>query len=745
MRKIRKIIILVLMTTFFLSTMVGAYAWFTLQPSTEALDLNARSTELISSSARVQLGSQTLDYNSSYYNQTEYAIQLTKSQITSNLNGSTFPLEINVLITALKTVNVRFKLVEVWTVNNVVQNKPNVFTWNYAQTNRIDNSGYYVHDQVLTKGLTPFDVGFITNASVNTSVLSGLSNNAVLKLSLVVSAVQANRSSNWNLAASNHVIKQFDVPSNISGQSLNVIFNGVSNPQYTRGVYVEFKSSTNNFSYIWHTRSALSNRLTLPAGTYDVRINLVNHLNFTVSRNGNTIEIQITYGPIPSWGLEDVLYAPSMVPTWQPNVTYKSGDMVYYDDLSGNGVNAGYYKARQASTGAEPDASPWAWQTISVYYSDTRAYLAGEIIYYNNKFYRAKANVWAGNPPPLAWAWELLGLEHETGKVYTPGDVAYTLSNDIKSWYVSYGSFTAHSEIIEQHYNLKYMSINYSEHNKGKYQLGEYVYHEGYYYKVTVAENWSVPALGAYGYQRLGIEYINIAYPVQSIVSYNNQYYIAVNAVSTGNTPGSSANWRLINHRGNYMSTTTYNRYDSIIYNGKRYFWNNPTATINTNPETTSGWWSLEENWDFKNTYVQDSIVSYNNDLYILRTGTSQNQIPGVSGAWQPLSLKWSSTAMYYRLGSKVSIVEHEGKYYIWYGNHDTTNTSEPGTGRNGWNELTDVWVSTNRYLQGDFVIYDGSFWELLLPTNPTDQTNVPGIDFTVWKEHPIEWNPNRN
>src|SRR5690554_7016146 len=107
MRKIKKIIILFLMTTVFLSTIVGVYAWFTLQPSTEALDLNARSTELISSSARVQLGSQPLDYNSSYYNQTEYAIQFTKSQITSNLSGSTFPLEINVLITALKTVNVR--------------------------------------------------------------------------------------------------------------------------------------------------------------------------------------------------------------------------------------------------------------------------------------------------------------------------------------------------------------------------------------------------------------------------------------------------------------------------------------------------------------------------------------------------------------------------------------------------------------------------------------------------------------
>src|SRR5690554_1203309 len=591
MKNIKKIILLILAFSVALSTIVGVYAWFTLQPATEALDLNVRSTELFSSSARVSLGTENLDFNHPLYNQTEYAVQMTKSEIQSNTSGSILPVVVNVLITPFKTINVRFKLVEVWTVNNIVITRPNVLTWNYAVANRIDDAGYYLHDQVLTKNITPSDIDFIDNATVNTSVLNDLPSGAVLKLSLVVSATQANRSDNWNLTTSNHVVKQFNVESQISNQQLNVIFDGVSNPQYTRGVYVEFKSTSNNYSFIWHTRTALSNRLTLPAGTYDVRINLVNHLDFTVTRNGNVIEITVSYGNINSWGFEDVLYAPSMIPVWQPNVTYSTDDMVYYDDASGDGENAGYYRARSGSTGAVPDTTAWAWQVISVYFSDTRVYLEGEIIYYNGKFYRAKSNVWAGNPPPLAWAWELLGHEHETGKVYSPNDIAFTEANDVKTWYVVYGSFTAHSGVIEDHYAMKYMSIDYNEHNQGKYGLGEYVRHQGYFYRVTVANNWSTPSVGAYGYLRVGLEFVSKAYPVNAVVLHNGQYYIAVNAISSGQTPGSISNWRLINHRGDYAGSTTYNRYDSIIYNGKRYFWNMASSTTGTNPETTAGWW----------------------------------------------------------------------------------------------------------------------------------------------------------
>jgi hypothetical protein len=96
-------------------------------------------------------------------------------------------------------------------------------------------------------------------------------------------------------------------------------------------------------------------------------------------------------------------------------------------------------------------------------------------------------------------------------------------------------------------------------------------------------------------------------------------------------------------------------------------------------------------------------------------------------------------------VGSNVNIVEHSGKSYAWHGATATANTGEPGTSRHEWNEMIDVWISSNRYLQGAFVIYDGSFWELIVAENPTDQRNVPGIDFTVWREHPILFDSNRN
>jgi len=749
MKNIKKIILLFLALTISLSTVVGVYAWFTLRPTSEALDLNARSTELVTSSSRFTLGSTSIDFNHPLYNKTEYAVELTRAQIISNLSDSTFPMDINVIITALKNVNVRFKIVEVWTVSNVVQNRPNVFTWNYALSNRVDNAGYYMHPDTLLKSTTPHSIDFVDNATVNTTVLNSLSTSAVLRLSIVVSAVQSNRASNWNLTTSNHVVKTLNLPSNITNHQLNVVFNGVSNPQYTRGVYVEFTSGSNNFSYIWHTRSTLASRLAMPAGTYNVRINLVNHLDFTVVRSGSgnnsVITVTISYGTIPSWGFEDVLYAPSMVPNWQPNVSYSTGDVVFYDDAKDEGVNAGYYRARQGSTNAIPDEAAWAWEVISILYSDTRVYQAGEIIYYNNRFWRAKQQVWAGNQPPLSWAWELLGNEFELGNVFVSGDVTFVVNNDVKTWYVSFGSFTAFDATVQTHYALKLMGIDYNPHNHGKYAAGEYLRHNGYFWRTVSGGNWSAPALGNSAYTRLGVEYSNRTYPVNTVVLHNGQYYIALNAISTGQTPGVHANWRLINHRGNYNASTTYNRYDSVIFNGKRYFWNLAGTTTNTNPETITGWWSLDETWDFKNTYVQDSVVSYNGDLFVLRTGTSTNQTPGVTGAWQPLSLKWSPTGLYNRSGSNVSIVEHNGKTYVWYGAHASTNTGEPGTARNGWNEMTDVWVSSNRYLQGDFVIYDGSFWELIVAENPTDQRNVPGIDFTVWREHPILFDPNRN
>lgn len=745
MKNIRKIVLVCIAFIGSISTVIGVYAWFTLQPATEALDLNVRSTELLSSSARINIGGENINFNHSYYNKDELAIIMTKSQIQSNLSGSTLPITVNILVTPYKSIKVRFKITEIWTVNNIVQNRPSVFTWQYQNPTNVDNSGYYYPDQVLAKGTSSTDLSFITSAQVNTSVLNDLSNNATVKLSILVSAVQSNRANNWNMQDSNHIVKTFNLPSNVSSQQLNVIFDGVSNSQYQRGIYVEFTNGSNRYAYLWHNRTALSNRLTLPAGTYNVRINLVNHLDFIVTRSGNTIVITITYGDINSWGFEDILYAPAMIPIWSYGVTYNQGDIVYFDDAADGGENAGYYIARARQSNNLPDQYAWAWTYIQTEYSNTRVYEEGEIIYYNGKFFRAKQTVWAGNPPPLSWAWEQLGREYLVGNEYDAGDVFYIDDGEQRLWFIAYGTFTVHNTNFQTHYKAKFMSIDYSVLNNGKYKIGEYVRHNGEFYRVKTNEPYATPSIGNYAYDYIGLQYVSKTYDPNSIVFHNSQYYLALTSTSsTPPTSGSDSNWQLINHRGTYGLNTTYNRYDSVIYNGARYFWNGTGTTTGTNPETTNGWWTLETSWHHKNTYVRDAVVYHNGEHYVLRSGTSTNQEPGVTGAWQPLSMNWSPTAMYYNNGSMVSAVYYNDRYFVWQGAHNTTFTPEPGAGRNGWHEMSETWVSNNVYKLGDYVIYDGSFWELVTNTYPTDQRSVPGIDFTVWKEHPISWDPNR-
>src|SRR5690606_26204564 len=147
--------------------------------------------------------------------------------------------------------------------------------------------------------------------------------------------------------------------------------------------------------------------------------------------------------------------------------------------------------------------------------------------------------VWAGNQPPLAWAWELLGNEFELGNVFSAGDVTFVLDNDVKTWYVAYGStFTAHASTIQQHYTLKLMSIDYNPHNHGKYATGEYLRHDGYFWRTVNGQNWSAQSTSNSAYTRLGIEYSNRAYPVNTTVLHNGQYYIATSGISTGQTPG---------------------------------------------------------------------------------------------------------------------------------------------------------------------------------------------------------------
>jgi hypothetical protein len=82
---------------------------------------------------------------------------------------------------------------------------------------------------------------------------------------------------------------------------------------------------------------------------------------------------------------------------------------------------------------------------------------------------------------------------------------------------------------------------------------------------------------------------------------------------------------------------------------------------------------------------------------------------------------------------------------YVWNGTDNSNSETAPGTARNGWTELTEVWRYYNDYQVGDRVIYGGAYWEAMqLPYDENDEPIRPGTNFVVWKKYNIVWDPNR-
>ncbi len=738
---IRKTVILILSFIVAISTIVGVYAWIT--KPTSGIDLNVRGIEIFSASTVVTLNNQSINYNSSNFNQNDLTVTLTAAQVTSNTSGGSIPLSFSVAIDAYKNLKVRLKIVETWTnSSNIVLNRPNVFTWQYDNTynDGIDSQGYFYYSQEVLKETSDV-ISFITSANVNTGNIPA---NSTVKLTVIVSAVQSNREDIWD--TENHRVKSFVFSSAANNRELNVVFNNVSNQQYARGVYVEFRNGSNHFSYIWHTRSSLAARLNIPAGTYNVTVNLVNHLDFTISHVGSVITINIAYGNPGTWGFEDALYSPSMIAYWESNVAYVTGNMVYYQDLDGGGVNAGYYVAIGNSTNQHPDTATWSWRKISPYFESGTVYPAGTIVFYQGAFYLAKAQ--NSVVPTTLWAWERLDRAFNGGNTYPTGSVVYHTANNVKTWYYAFGAISSGQGQPQSWQSFRALGFTYNSFNIQKYRTGEYVLHQGFYYVATQDNTYEAPSASSQVWRRLGFNYTNVqSYPSGYIVLYGGNYYIATAAIGAwASVPGSNANWRILNNMGNHNMSTTYVRYQRVTFNDKTYFWNGVANTTGTNPETDTNWWLIGEEWHHKNTYAANSLVFYDNSYWALRTGTSSNQVPGVSGAWQELSDRWTPTNIYLNNAFTKSMVMYGGGIFMWNGTNNTNSATPPGTAKNGWQELTEIWRPFNVYAVGDKVIYDGSFWEALqVPVDGNGDPVVPGTNFMIWKEYQIIWDPNRS
>lgn len=647
-----------------ITTVANAYGWLVLQPATEALDLNVRTSELFGSSLVTKLTSgstnnQIIDYNhTSSYNRNDLAFVLSRSQI----NQSNFNLTIDVNINAHQNIKVRVKTLEMWidSTGRVVNN-PNAFNITYSDqvvedTNEIGSNYFYGPEFYKD---VPNTLKFITGMSKKTSYTVPTTISEV-RIVVIVSGVQSNRDYIWEDQI--QTVKTLTVTGSANQQyGIDVDFSLVANEMYQRGLAIEFISGSFNAVYLWHPRTIpTSRKVMLNPGTYQVKINSVNHLTFSTVQNGNNINLDISYNPnltASTWGYEDTIYGPSTISIYnqQNPGGYKTGDIVYYIDP--NGTNTGYYIAKETMRNyVQPVTATHYWRKMSVEFQGGQ-YYEGDVIFHNGYFWIAIQDNYT--TPPSWGSWQILDRAHIQGSTYVLGDVVYTTAQDgTKTYY--YANATNGLANAPATWNgwrkisNQYDSINIAPNN---YIAGEIVLHQGNYYRaLTSNEKWETPS------------------------------------------PSANQQWTLL------------------------------TFPVYTNK-----------------AYAANSTVTYNGARYYARSAISINQTPGISGAWQELTTEWRSHNVYSNNVIKT-FINIDDKLFQWRGTHNTNSSTAPGTERNGWHEITNIWIPTNIYQNGEFVIYDGSFWQLITDDPyPTGVQSVPGVDFNIWKEYQIDWDPNRN
>jgi len=409
------------------------------------------------------------------------------------------------------------------------------------------------------------------------------------------------------------------------------------------------------------------------------------------------------------YGIQGVIFSPNIIREYNSSKSYLSGAVVFTIDENGK---KSYWRVKEGvnvSSNQHPETATWAWEPLTKRWSQDKVFLIDQIVYYDNTFWRSKANYNNYMPGENHWTWERLDNVWQSGNEYLKGDIVlfedsyFYVPENIES---SYNSPTASNGFSSQY---EIVGIDFVDAVRGSYQTGEIVYRDGYFFKSI--DSWgNIPKI----YENDGWVILN-----KSIYDYDRSY-------STGD---------IVFYNGNYYKAR---RNVQGQLPTKTNFWE-PTTTI------------VDDKWNPTQAYNADDYVIYNDKHYILKSGYQSiiNQEPGKTCYWQELTDEWSKFNIY-KQNDRNSIVRYNNSW--WYWNYQlnsdqlTSDKTSPEPGKLGpnnekyWQEITMGWRHHNKYKQGDFVIYNGSFWEALVDPNNI----IPGNDFTVWEKYEIDWNPNK-
>lgn len=679
-----------------LSTLVvSIFAWFYIDKSgwqEEEVILNTRRLVQVEMGVKYPQqngGSATenLDYNKVSntqdlvnYNRNEYFIEL------RNINAES-GFEIDLIVTPLKDLDLRVKIVEQWQIGTDIHYSPenqikyliqpsfskiqeNTDMWHYGGT-------WHEYSQVISKNNGKQTIPFVSKIKPDGGSMDA---EAVLNVTLYVEVRQhdyGNSSTAWQSYdwSSSDVLDQNTQSINLEGRKeveINFVLEQISTPYYTRGIVMVFKHQESGgklHKTVYVYRSNESNIFTLTSGSidwWDVELYVPDNMQYTITADmidaqEAKITVTIRYRRLEDFiGNIDFVYSPAIIPEFVNNKQYRQNDIVYASYTVNGETRWGYFIAQRDAQYINV-SNTWFWKPLGAIYQQGSEYSKGEIVYdlETKNFYVYIAENKNSTAIPNPYFWKLLGINHINGATYSVGDIVYRTQE--QKYYINrYAGNTFGN------YHWELVDVNYTQGEQ--YDQNSIVIYEGNYYRWT--RSWH-----------------------------------ASSAPTTGSQDWVSAQA--------YQATQSYEKYDIVTYEGKGYVWNK-TDDLNTQRPApgvnSSGWKLISNDWDENSIYQAGDYVFYEGFLWRVyaQNGTTLNldvtSIPGaLFGVWEKITFDWIGTNQY-KTGDYVF---HNGS--AW----EAIYKDENGQAGN-------------------------------VPTRIDGVPYAPGIDATVWREVVLNWLPDR-